>query len=124
MEQERHVEEADLMKGNQFDRVVDRVVQEMHKSAKALDTATGDPEPFDSHRLTPQESLFFYDHPHAHPDVQGLTDPTTGLPYGNEQAAAALLEQWGPVRYVDWVDENHAYQQKQGESMMGEGMPE
>jgi hypothetical protein len=88
---------------NWLDGALDMVVDAMNDGGNRIDKLSQDQAPFDSVKLTPDEENLIYDNPSVlYPDE---TDPETGLPLTNAQAAQKLLQEKGAVEYVRFVTE-------------------
>lgn len=93
-----------MARANIFDSQADYMTAAMEKFSKFLGTVSEDVEPFSSHALSDEETDLMYDHPASLPDFDGVVNEQTGMPYSDGEAAAVLLEQMGPVAYVELVE--------------------
>jgi hypothetical protein len=89
------------MTANTFDGILGSVVQAMRDQVDHLSAMTSGMAPFDSHALTPAEEMLVYQHPAS--KYPGATDPQSGLPLSNAQAAQRMYTEMGDTAYVAWV---------------------
>lgn len=90
-----------MARSNPFDAMVDDLVREMQQVDDHFADMAKNVPPFDSSKPTPEEDALIFSHPAArYPNV---TDPQTGMPLTNAQAAQRMYAEMGPDAYAKWV---------------------
>lgn len=90
-----------MTKTNPFDDVVNDLVSEMQNVDKNFDQMAHNVPPFDSSKPNPDEDALIFANPAAR--YPNATDPMTGMPLSNAQAAQRMFAEMGPEKYAAWV---------------------
>jgi hypothetical protein len=102
-----------------MDDALNSLVQEMTNLNAEFAKYSKGVTPFQTQKPTPEEDRMLFENPAAL--YENEVNQNTGQPYTNAEAAQRMLAEWGPQRYVDWVD-SHAgrIQQEHAASDTGE----